>query len=219
MRTAGPLLPLLGGLLCSIVQVPAAAGDIVLHEHRAAGSGAADGAWQPVEGLAVLGHPRSEGGDELPAALPAVTLSLYQAVDERWALLASAGWQDWSNLRPPAAGHPLRAVDRDAWHLGLGTQYRAAPDLLWRAGVSYDSSPLAAGERAFAMPATTAWSLAAGFSYALEPDAQLNVNYSYVRLGDMPAQQDLSRGDGIGEAGEFSNAGIHVVSLSLVWWY
>lgn len=231
MRTAGPLFPLLGSLFYLIGTGPAGAGDIVFHQ-SGAGSAASylhdrsfdvalrAGAQPADRAPLVHGQPAVA-----PSSSQAVTLNLSQALDERWTLLASAGWQERSGLRQPRgaeADHPLYAANgrnyRDTWHLAVGTQYRATPELLWQAGVAYDSPAIADRERAFAMPTSATWRLAAGLSYAIDKAADLNFNYSYVRLGDMPAEQGR-RDAGIGDSGEFSNAGVHVVSFSLIWRY
>ncbi len=79
-----------------------------------------------------------------------VTLSLFQQMDPKLALLASVNWQDWSEfgeigvqVDTTAFGAQSTTVDahfKDTWHLSLGAQYQATEQWLWNVGVAYDSS-------------------------------------------------------------------------------
>ena len=69
-------------------------------------------------------------------------------VSERWAVLGSVGWQQWSNfgqvqvgvqntLIPPAS----RKISdfKDTWHFAAGAQYRLSEPWLLNFGVAYDT--------------------------------------------------------------------------------
>ncbi|MCQ4347117.1 outer membrane protein transport protein [Pseudomonas stutzeri] len=221
------LFPLLGSVFCLAAAGAASAGEIALHDHASASLGPLDAGSRP--GFAGFSDALQQTDAAARGAAPAqtFTISLQRPLDDQWALTASAGWQEWSKLRGASGGlqtgNPLHVANggnyRDTWHLALGTRYRASDELLWEAGVAYDSSAIVHRERAFELPTAATWRLAAGLSYAFEKDAELNFNYAYVRLGDLPERQVMGAGEGMGDANEFSNAGIHVVSFSLVWWF
>jgi long-chain fatty acid transport protein len=77
-----------------------------------------------------------------------VMASLFSQVNERWAVMANVGWQDWSEfgeveigidnaLDPISLTSPLEFDD--TWHLALGAQHRPGADWLLNFGIAYDS--------------------------------------------------------------------------------
>lgn len=171
----------------------------------------------------ILGAPQRL---DLPTPQSA-TLSLYHAFDSRWAVLASAGWQDWSAFGRAGterdADNPVAASGerkyRDTWHLAVGTQYQATPALRWQAGLAYDSAAGSERDRTFDTPMAKSWRLGAGVNYALDPGVELNLNYTFVWMGDMPITQSKGLNGRIATSGEFANAAIHVLSGSIPWRY
>lgn len=156
-----------------------------------------------------------------------LTLSLYQALNDRWALLASANWQDWSRFGQVGvqidSGNPVSAtVDanfKDTWHLSLGTQYQASKRLLWNLGVAYDSSPVSDEDRTFTMPLGSTWRLGTGLTYALDPQTDLNLSYALVWMGDMKIdqQKQLPLNNPKRTSGEFEDAWIQALSINATW--
>lgn len=156
-----------------------------------------------------------------------VTLSLYQALNERWALLASANWQDWSRFGQLGvtldSGNPVSTtVDanfKDTWHLSIGTQYQATQQLLWNLGVGYDSSPLNDSDRTFAVPVGSTWRFGTGVTYALDKQTDLNLSYALVWMGDLEVDQQklLPLTDPKRTSGQFEDAWIQAVSASATW--
>ena len=155
------------------------------------------------------------------------TLSLYRDLGPQWALLFSAGWQDWSELgrsgakrdaESPASTVVGRSY-RDSWHLAIGTQYRASPKLLWQAGVGYDSSALNERKRTFNTSLAETWRLASGISYAYDRDTELNLNYAFTWMGDMPGTQSGAGKDRFGASDAFANAYFHTLTWSVTWRY
>lgn len=157
----------------------------------------------------------------------AATLSLYRAMGPQWAVLFSAGWQDWSahsrtgvewDAAAPSAFAAERSY-RDSWHLAIGTQYQASPKLLLQAGVGYDSSALIEGRRTFATPMAAAWRLASGLSYAYDRNTEMSFNYAFTWMGDLPGAQGSGGDQRLDAADEFSNAYFHTLSWSVTWRY
>ena len=77
-----------------------------------------------------------------------VTGSFFHQVDDHWALLGSAGWQQWSKFGYVEVGvdsnDPVQLTAnlnfKDTWHVALGAQYQL--DSPWRLdfGIAYDSA-------------------------------------------------------------------------------
>lgn len=195
-----------------------------------ADSTAGQGIDNPLLARTALLDARGLRSAPLPADInlpQAATLSLYRALGPQWAVLFSAGWQDWSahsrsGSESDAASASAFAAERsyrDSWHLAIGTQYRASPKLLLQAGVGYDSAALAEDRRTFAAPMRAAWRLASGLSYTYDSNTELNFNYALTWMGDMPGVQGSGGDQRLGAAEEFSNAYFHTVSWSVTWHY
>ncbi|WP_166366332.1 OmpP1/FadL family transporter [Pseudomonas akapageensis] len=164
---------------------------------------------------------------ELDIKVPqTVTLSLYHQLDKQWALLASANWQDWSkfgdigvDVDTAVAGTQSTTVNanfKDTWQLAVGGQFQATPENLWSFGIAYDSSAVDDSDRAFLLPVGESWRLAAGWTYSLAPDTDLNLSWVTVWLGDMPVDQTKSL-SGVRTSGQFDNAWIQAFTGNMTW--
>ncbi|MGO4004277.1 OmpP1/FadL family transporter [Pseudomonas fluorescens] len=171
---------------------------------------------------------RLDGTDtQLSMQVPqTVTLSLFQQLDQQWALLASVNWQDWSefgevgiDVDTAVAGARSTTVDakyKDTYQLALGAQYQATEQWLWNVGVAYDSSAVSDSHRSVVVPMAESWRLATGATYALDKDTDINLSWAMVWLGDMPVDQSKSlSGDRI--SGQFDNTWIQAVTGNMTW--
>ncbi|MBF7728683.1 OmpP1/FadL family transporter [Pseudomonas sp. N040] len=155
------------------------------------------------------------------------TLSLYQQVTPRWAMLASAGWQDWSEfgevyVQLDTDTQRATTLDQeydDTWHLSVGSQYQATEQLLWNLGVAYDSSPVSDSKRSWALPMGDVWRLGTGLTYALDPQTDVNFSYALVWFGDISVSQTrtLPASDPAQVSGSFNDAWIQAFSGSMTW--
>ena len=99
-----------------------------------------------------------------------VNASLYREIDPRWAVLGSAGWQQWSKFGEVEVGidsnNPVgltTALDfNDTWHLSGGVQYKWSDSWLLNAGIAYDSGFQDNGNISLALPANAAWRFGVG---------------------------------------------------------
>ncbi|PXX54668.1 long-chain fatty acid transport protein [Pseudomonas sp. LAMO17WK12:I10] len=166
---------------------------------------------------------------ELDLKVPqTATLSLYQQLDSRWALLASVNWQDWSkfgdieiDVETNAGGARSTTIDahfKDTYQLALGAQYQMTPDLLWDFGIAYDTSAVSDGNRTLTVPMSAAWRFAAGLTYSLNKETDLNFSWVTVWMGDMSVDQTKSL-SGNRTSGEFDNAWIQALSANMTWRY
>jgi long-chain fatty acid transport protein len=155
-----------------------------------------------------------------------VTLSLFQQMDPKLALLASVNWQDWSEfgeigvqVDTTAFGAQSTTVDahfKDTWHLSLGAQYQATEQWLWNVGVAYDSSAVSDSNRSVILPMNESWRLGTGATYALDKDTDVNVSWALIWLGDMPDQQTKTvSGNQI--SGQFDSAWIQALTGNMTW--
>ncbi len=166
-------------------------------------------------------HALGFAGDRaaLKQTLPdSASLSLYQQLTARAALLGDVGWEHWSLLKNSTvyfSGGGVDAIARD-WHdtfrVGLGFQYSVADNLRVRVGASYDSSPTSANTRQPDLPIDRQIRAGIGAEYDVTPDIAAGISYEYVDLGrnDIDIEQTPLTGTLIGHYDEYA----HVIGVN-----
>ena len=96
--------------------------------------------------------------------------SVYAEVSDKWAVLGSVGWQQWSKFGQVELGLD-NALDpnsvtknlefKDTWHVALGAQYRYSEPWLVNFGIAYDSK-FQSGNVSPLLPVNDAWRFGAG---------------------------------------------------------
>jgi len=169
----------------------------------------------------ILANPRELNlGVTVPQS---VMVSAYHALNDRWALLANAGWQDWSEFGYVQAGveaggtTTLNLNYQDTWHGALGAQYRASEKWLLSAGAAYDSSAVDDENRTVTLPMGESWRFGLGAQYQLSDSVNIGAAYTFMWAGDMPVDQgqDLSLRGRV--SGSYDDAWFSVASLNLIW--
>lgn len=154
-----------------------------------------------------------------------VLLSVAHDLDPQWKLLASLGWQDWSEFGEfgveidADAANVSRTVDRqykDTWHASLGAQYQIDSQWRWSFGVGYDSSAVDDEDRTVDNPMGEAWRLATGVNYRLDEGLDLHAAYTLVWLGDMDDEQTKAR-SGETLSGTYRNSALHIIGGGATW--
>lgn len=150
--------------------------------------------------------------------------SVYHELNDSWALLGSAGWQDWSSFGRVDVGissenSPELTIDiqtKDTWHVSGGAQHKLSPDWLLSTGLAYDSSMFDDEDRTITIPVGATWRWGLGVQYALNSDVTLGVAYELAYAGDLPVDQE--RGPLAGRiAGEYGNTTLHYLACSVQW--
>ena len=98
-------------------------------------------------------------------------LSLFTQLNERWAVLGSLGWQQWSqfgqvqlgvdNARNPTSLTRELEFD-DTWHVALGAQYKLSEPWLLNFGIAYDSGFQDSSNVSPLLPVNSAWRFGIG---------------------------------------------------------
>jgi long-chain fatty acid transport protein len=158
-----------------------------------------------------------------------VMASAYHALNERWALLASVGWQQWSKFgllevgvsdvaNPGSLTKDLAFTD--TWHCALGGQFQPAPTWRVDAGVAYDSA--FQGDTVSPMlPVNDGWRFSAGFrkeasakfAWGLAAEYSLAGSPAVDRQGELPLALG-GRGD---LSGAYEGSSILFLALGLEW--
>ena len=153
-----------------------------------------------------------------------VMFSAYHDLNEKWAVMANIGWQDWSrfgqvDLQINSSDPRSLTVNKDfndTWHGALGVQYRYSPVWTFSGGIAYDSSAVDDENRSVALPVGEVWRFALGAQYAFTPNLKVGVDYEFAWLGDMSVDQN--RGPLAGHiAGSFDNSYMHFFAANLSW--
>jgi long-chain fatty acid transport protein len=133
-----------------------------------------------------------------------VMLSAYQELNDKWALLANVGWQNWNqfgqvevqvNYVPVGdGGTDYRATTanlnyQDTWHGALGVQFRASEKWLFSTGVAYDSSAVSDSNRTLSVPMGQAYRIGLGAQWQVSQKVNIGAAYEFLWAGDMPVTQ------------------------------
>jgi long-chain fatty acid transport protein len=122
-----------------------------------------------------------------------VMLSAYAETSDRWALLGSVGWQQWSKFGQIQLGiedvsNPTSVTTnleyKDTWHVAAGAQYRYSEPWLINFGIAYDSA-FQSGNVSPLMPVNSAWRFGAGAQQQLDTKTFWGFAAEYVYGGNL----------------------------------
>jgi long-chain fatty acid transport protein len=150
----------------------------------------------------------------------AVNISAYHDLSERWAILGSVGWQDWSKFGEISGeanntNYEINEHFDDGWHAAVGFQYKFNPDRLMTFGLAYDSSIIDDKQRTVALPLAEQWRLGVGWQQNIAQNIKLNIAYDIVFMPDMPVYQVNKTGNVV--SGEYNNPTFQFLSANLTW--
>ncbi|QIN31858.1 transporter [Legionella longbeachae] len=163
----------------------------------------------------VLPSSTSRQNDDLfsdPQEFPDVlTISGYQDVNEKLALLGSVVYTGWhvfdviklNNVAAPNIGGPLAPVPfevtpanvniavpqnfHDAWRVAIGANYHLNSKLMLRVGGGYDQTPTNNTDRNIRLPDVDRWAVAVGAHYQWRPDIGVDIGYTHLFAGNTPS--------------------------------
>ncbi len=140
--------------------------------------------------LETIGTLRTSASLTIPQSL---TFSAYHELNEQWALMADAGWTDWSafdktTINISNAPIPIE-VDiarnwKDTWNVAFGAHYQLRPDWLLMTGVAYVSSAVDDDDRTPDIPVDEQWRFSMGVENEVSGKFRWGVVYTYADLGD-----------------------------------
>lgn len=130
-----------------------------------------------------------------------VTLSGYQDLDAKWALLGSVVYSSWSPFKsislnniavglpnPDESGFIIQTTAnantpqnyRDVWRFSVGVNYHVNERLMMRVGGGYDETPTVVSDRDVRLPDTDRWAASIGAHYQFRPSVGFDVGYTYL---------------------------------------
>lgn len=168
----------------------------------------------------------SDTGAEASVTLPeTASLSLYHALDDRWAILADATWTRWSRFDELRVNfdNPLQAdsVTPENWEnsmrYSLGVNYRLDARWLLRTGMAYDETPVPnATDRTPRIPDSSRRWLAVGASYRSSDTLRFDIGYAHLFISDAPIDNTNSLGHTL--TGEYESS-VDILSAQANWMF
>jgi len=153
-----------------------------------------------------------------------ILLSGYYDLTDKVALVASTGWQDWSEFGETTVTVESTTTTsfladrnfKDTWHAAIGARYRFAEPWLWSVGFAYDSSPVDDEDRTVDMPLDRQIRLGTGLQYDWNENVTLGGAYTYIDLGEAEIDQQggLLQGN---LKGDYKANHVHTFALNLIW--
>jgi len=107
---------------------------------------------------------------------------------ERWTLLATADWTDWSSFKnlTAVAGNPAQPNDvtitdwKGSWMMSLGAEYAASDDITLRLGAALDQTPVPSATLAPRIPDADRTWVAAGVTWRASPEMDVKLSLGHL---------------------------------------
>lgn len=175
-----------------------------------------------------------------PIELPDVlTLSGYQDINERLALLGSVVYTGWAafktiqlnNVVAPSVNE-VNDISRssvvitvpenfhNSWRVALGANYRFNPKWMLRVGGGYDQTPTNNTDRNIRLPDVDRWALAAGAHYQMKPNIGFDLGYTHLFSGSkttIHSTQQLSAENSFTVDSDSGHFSADLVGAQVVW--
>jgi long-chain fatty acid transport protein len=152
--------------------------------------------------------------------------SAFHQINDRVAVMADAGWQNWSQFGNPEIGidsnNPKGVTAnlryQDTFHLALGTQYNPARRWRLSAGFAFDNSMVSAASRSVSAPIGNQSRFGAGAQYALSESLVLGFAYEFMWQGNLGLYQTTRGGPVRGTiVGHFPSVNLNFFTINLSW--
>jgi long-chain fatty acid transport protein len=156
--------------------------------------------------------------------------SLFTQVNDRWAVLGSIGWQEWSKFGQVQLGidnttDPKSITTdldfKDTWHFAAGAQYRLSDPWLLNFGIAYDTSFQDTSDVSPLLPVGSAWRFGAGAQQQLSKSAFWGFAAEYLYGGtldtNLQSQLPVALGGRGDLEGSYENIGTIFVSAYYNW--
>jgi len=130
-----------------------------------------------------------------------ITLSGYQDLNTKWALLGSIVYSGWSPFKtislnniavglpnPDESGFIIQTTTnntapqnyKNTWRFAAGANYHVNERWMIRMGGGYDETPTVLSDRDVRLPDTDRWALSIGAHYQWRPNLGFDVGYTYL---------------------------------------
>ena len=156
--------------------------------------------------------------------------SVFAQVSDRWAVLGSVGWQQWSKFGQVQLGidnslNPLSTTTdldfKDTWHFALGAQYRLSDPWRLNFGVAYDSEFQDGSSVSPLLPLNSAWRFGVGAEHQVSETFFWGVATEYLYGGtldtDLQSTLPVELGGRGNVVGSYDNLSTFFLGLYANW--
>jgi len=151
-------------------------------------------------------------------------VSVYREVTDRLAVLGNVNWQNWSQFglvgisvnttNPRSLTQNLQY--EDTWQIAAGLQYKVSPELLFSAGIAYDSPMVSDANRTVSAPVRAQYRYAGGAQYRWNEHLTTGLSYEFEWWGKLPLTQSRNSGRDV-LSGQFTNTLINFFALNVAY--
>lgn len=154
-----------------------------------------------------------------------VMASVYHQLNEKLALMADVGWQNWEQFGQVDVGvdsaNPqslTTSLDyQNTWHGAVGAQYQLHPAWQLTGGVAYDSSAVDDENRTVVLPMGKAVRVGLGVQWQMNDRLSLGAAYEFLWGGDMSVDQGSDTSLRGRVSGSFDDSWFSFFTLNLNW--
>ena len=153
-----------------------------------------------------------------------VMLSLFQAINEKWAVMGDVGWQNWAAFGTVdvqvTSSNPKSLTTNigysNTWHGALGAQVQLSEPWQLDFGIAYDSTMTTASNRSLALAVGDAWRFGLGTRWSANANWTLGLAYEFL-WGGSPSV-DVNRGPLAGRvSGSYANTWFQFLAFNVAW--
>jgi long-chain fatty acid transport protein len=154
--------------------------------------------------------------------------SLFKQVNDRWAVLGSVGWQQWSKFGQVQLGidnttNPrgvTTSLDfKDTWHVALGAQYHLNDPWTLNFGIAYDSNFQDSSNVSPLLPVNSAWRFGVGGQQQLSKSTYWGIAAEYMYGGTLDTKLQSTLPVALGGRGNLDGSFNNVGTLFLAAYY
>ncbi len=154
--------------------------------------------------------------------------SLFKQVNDRWAVLGSVGWQQWSKFGQVELGidnttNPrgvTTSLDfKDTWHVALGAQYHLNDPWTLNFGIAYDSNFQDSSNVSPLLPVNSAWRFGVGGQQQLSKSTYWGIAAEYMYGGTLDTKLQSTLPVALGGRGNLDGSFNNVGTLFLAAYY
>ena len=141
--------------------------------------------------------------------------SVYHRLNDKWAVVGSVGWEDWSTLdnlqiSTERGSKAVPANWKDTWHYAAGLHYNLSDKWLLRTGVAYDTNPVDSGDRTAYLPIDRQVRYAVGADYQWTESLSVGASFVYADLGSAKIRAQ-------GFSGDYNRNDLYFLGLHANW--
>jgi len=150
--------------------------------------------WSKIEpefdGDLKINPPGANVGSDTELTFPQfIRAGIYHDIDEKWALLGTVAWEDWSKMDNLLISTDARTLTvprnwDDTWHFAAGAHYRLYDDWLLQGGIAYDTSPTDSDDRTADMPIDRQIRLTLGVQHKYDEEVTTGFIIEYIDFGE-----------------------------------